>query len=130
MLDKNCPICGKKLEKWHDSLDGWCLLEDYVGCPDGHYSHYYFTGTTEITIADKVFSYYHTARFEEKTKIETEADQYLKSITQREKMTIPTSAIDLPVPEFVQNVCTSVPEADQQTVIDWLESLPEDAPEE
>ena len=70
------------METWHDSLDGFFLLEDYMGCLDGCYSNYYYTGTTEITIKGKKFSYYHTTPAKEREEIEKAADDYLKSIKQ------------------------------------------------
>lgn len=66
------------METWHDTLDGWCLLEDYYGCSNHCYSYYYYTGTTEIQVKGKLFSYYHTTSQEEKNKIQKRADRAVK----------------------------------------------------
>lgn len=40
-----CPICHRPLKQIYvDYMDGWCLMEEEVECPNKHYSLYYFTG--------------------------------------------------------------------------------------
>jgi len=73
-----CPLCGKEMETWRDTLDGGCLLEEGERCSDGHYSESYNTGTTEFLVMGRLWAYYHTAAYEEKEKIGKQVDEYLK----------------------------------------------------
>ena len=40
----NCPICNREMKHEKDTLDGWCLCEEYYTCPQGHYSSEYSYG--------------------------------------------------------------------------------------
>ena len=72
-----CPICKKEMKEWHDTLDGWCVMEDGHSCPSGHYMYMYATGTTEIVIGNKSFGYYYTASKNKIRFIEWIANLYL-----------------------------------------------------
>ena len=44
----NCPICGAHELSWTKVMDGWCLEEEVLECPNGCYKYHFAYGTTEI----------------------------------------------------------------------------------
>lgn len=79
-MKRKCPICGKEMEEWRDVLDGWCLMEEYFGCPDKCYVNYYYTGVTEVTVGNKTLIWNHRTPFERVERIQKIIDRLIDRI--------------------------------------------------
>ena len=74
----NCPICGKEMTEYTDTLDGWCLMEQSYQCPDMCYENNYCTGVTEIYVKGELFFWSYTTPRNEVEAIEKQIEIAIK----------------------------------------------------
>jgi hypothetical protein len=82
MIGEKCPICGKEMEHYSDSLDGWMLLEESDDCPSGHYSYSYNTGVYVVTVGHKQIYWNYRTPFDRERRIH----KLLARMTERYKL--------------------------------------------
>ena len=82
MIGDDCPVCGKEMTHYSDSLDGWLLLEESDVCPSGHYSYSYNTGVYVVTVGRKQIYWNYRTPFYEVQRIH----QLLDRMAERYKL--------------------------------------------